>query len=96
MFLAILRGKARQWGCRLSREHTEGVKHGKRVRFGSVSSLLRMQNSKRVIHPLIKHRLNAKLQKKINVADTIGTWKIVRGDTVFRLFCAVMGVGGGD
>ena len=64
--------------------------------FGSVSSLLRMQNSKRVIHPLIKHRLNAKLQKKINVADTIGTWKIVRGDTVFRLFCAVMGVGGGD
>ena len=54
-----------------------------------------MQNSKRVIHPLIKHRLNAKLQKKINVADTIGTWKIVRGDTVFRLFCAVMGVGGG-
>lgn len=84
----------------LERAHGRGKAplgaQGKRVRFGFVSSLFSMQNSKRVIHPLIKHRLNAKLQKKINVAGTIGTWKIVRGDTVFCLFRVVMGVGGGD
>ena len=45
-----------------------------------------MQNTKRVIHPVIKHRLNVKLQRKINAADTIGTWSIVRGDTVLAKF----------
>ena len=41
-----------------------------------------MQNTKRVIHPVIKHRLDVKLQRKINVADSIRTWSIVRGDQV--------------
>ncbi|OAO17141.1 hypothetical protein AV274_1167 [Blastocystis sp. ATCC 50177/Nand II] len=41
-----------------------------------------MQGGRRIIHPMIKHRLNAKMQKKINAADVIGTWTIVRGDTV--------------
>ena len=42
-----------------------------------------MQGGRRIIHPLIKHRLNAKMQKKINAADVIKTWTIVRGDMVF-------------
>ena len=41
-----------------------------------------MQNMKRLIHPVIKHRMDVKLQRKINAADTIRTWSIVRGDIV--------------
>ncbi|KAK8800303.1 hypothetical protein WA171_004937 [Blastocystis sp. BT1] len=41
-----------------------------------------MQNTKRMIHPVIKHRMRVKLQRKIDAADTIRTWTIVRGDTV--------------
>ena len=41
-----------------------------------------MQNTRRMIHPVIKHRMNVKLQRKINAADKIRTWTIVRGDTV--------------
>lgn len=52
-----------------------------------------MQGGRRIIHPMIKHRLNAKMQKKINAADVIGTWTIVRGDTVFSSCACVMGIG---
>ena len=49
-----------------------------------------MQNTKRVIHPVIKHRLDVKLQRKINVADSIRTWSIVRGDqVVINLFMII-------
>ena len=41
-----------------------------------------MQNSRKLIHPVIKHRIETKLQRKINAADTIRTWTIVRGDLV--------------
>lgn len=41
-----------------------------------------MQNMKRLVHPVIKHRMDVKLQRKINAADTIRTWSIVRGDIV--------------
>lgn len=37
---------------------------------------------KRLVHPVIKHRMDVKLQRKINAADTIRTWSIVRGDIV--------------
>lgn len=42
-----------------------------------------MQSAKRVIHPVIKHRLDVKLQRKIAEADRIRTWTIVRGDLVY-------------
>ena len=42
-----------------------------------------MQNAKRMIHPVIKHRMNVKFQRKVNNADTIRTWNIVRGDNVW-------------
>lgn len=54
-----------------------------------------MQNMKRLIHPVIKHRMEVKLQRKINAADTIRTWSIVRGDLVSYCFIAFY-IGGSD
>lgn len=54
-----------------------------------------MQNMKRLVHPVIKHRMDVKLQRKINAADTIRTWSIVRGDIVWHSGIA-LSIGRGD
>ena len=54
-----------------------------------------MQNMKRLVHPVIKHRMDVKLQRKINAADTIRTWSIVRGDVVWGSGIA-LSIGWGD